>query len=58
MLMTVKDLQRELQVGRDCAYALMHASNFPSMKIGGKYFITPEALQRWLKQNEGREVRL
>ena len=48
MLLTVKDLVQLLKIGRDTAYALMHSSAFPSMKIGGRYYVTQEELQKWL----------
>lgn len=55
MLLTVKDLQKILNVSRDLAYALMHAHGFPSMKIGGRYFVSRDALERWLQRYEGKE---
>ena len=48
MLLTVKDLVQLLKIGRDTAYALMHSSAFPSMKIGGRYYVTQKELQKWL----------
>lgn len=55
MLLTVKDLQKILNIGRDLAYGLMHAPGFPAMKIGGRYFVTRDALERWLQRYEGKE---
>lgn len=54
-MMTVKDLQVYLKIGRDKAYALMHADGFPSLKIGGRYYVTQEALAHWLSRYEGKE---
>ena len=34
MLLTVKDLQKLLNIGRDKAYSLMHSKSFPSMRLG------------------------
>lgn len=42
MMLSTKELQTELRIGRDKAYALMHNSAFPSLKIGGRYYV-PEA---------------
>lgn len=58
MLLTVKDLQNNLHIGRDRAYGIMKAKGFPAIKIGAKYYVTPEALERWLQKNEGHEVKL
>ena len=55
MLLTVKDLQALLNISRDLAYGLMHAHGFPSMKIGGRYFVSRDALERWLQRYEGKE---
>lgn len=54
MLLTVKELQSLLRIGRDTAYALMHSRAFPSIKIGGRYYVARDALDRWLTQNEYR----
>lgn len=51
MLLTVKDLQSQLGIGRDTAYALMHSRAFPSIQIGRRYYVTREALEQWLSQN-------
>ncbi len=48
MLLTVKDLQEILNIGRDTAYALMRSKSFPSIKIGCRYFVTREELEKWL----------
>ena len=56
MLLSVKELQKRLNVSRDLAYSLMHAKGFPSIKIGCRYFVTEEALVKWLTKNEGREI--
>ena len=55
MLLTVKDIQDTLNIGRDKAYTLVHASGFPSIKIGGRYYVSQEALLKWLNRYEGRE---
>lgn len=51
-MLTVKDLQRVLHIGRDRAYALMRSKAFPSIKLGGRYYVSVEALERWLKEYE------
>lgn len=54
-LFTVKDLCA-MGIGRDKAYALMHSSTFPAIKIGGRYFVTEEALKSWLKKYQYKSV--
>ena len=48
-LLCVRDLQKVLGVGRDKAYALMHSTGFPSIKIGGRYYVAQDQLQTWLE---------
>ena len=55
MLLDVKQLRNRLNVSRDTAYALVHAKGFPSMKIGGRYYVSEDALKKWLVKYEGRE---
>lgn len=50
-MITVKELMCYLNIGRDKAYALMHSSGFPAIKIGGQYYVDKEALRKWLNQN-------
>ena len=56
MLLKVKDLQDQLGLGRDTAYALMRSKGFPSIQIGNRYYISEEALTRWLERQEGKKV--
>lgn len=57
-LLTVKDIQLILKIGRDRAYALFHSSGFPSLKIGKRYYVSEKALEKWLEKYEGREFKL
>ena len=54
-LYTVKDLCK-LGFGRDTAYALMHNSSFPAIKIGGRYYVTETELEAWLKRYRYKTV--
>lgn len=56
-LYTVKDL-REFGFGRDKAYQLMHSKAFPSNKIGGRYYVSAEAFDEWLKRYANKEFLL
>nr|WP_289063453.1 helix-turn-helix domain-containing protein [uncultured Anaerostipes sp.] len=55
MLLTVRELQELLHIGRDKAYALMHAKAFPSIKIGGQYYVSREELDKWLNRYAYKE---
>ena len=52
LLLRVSDLQEMLGIGREKAYSLMRSKSFPSMKIGGNYFVSRSALDRWLSDYE------
>ena len=57
-LYTVVDIMRVFKVGKNSAYALMHSSTFPTLKINGRLFVNPRALQSWIDQNTGRTYRV
>lgn len=57
-MLTTKDLQVTLKIGRDRAYALMRSNAFPSIKIGTRYYVTKEALEEWLRKYAYREFKL
>ena len=57
-LLTVQETQSLLRIGRDKAYALMHSKGFPSVKIGGRYFVEEEALREWLNKYRYKEFRV
>ena len=47
-LMTIKELQSYLGIGRDKAYALVKSKSFPAMKIGGRYYVIKPDFAVWL----------
>ena len=49
MLLTADNLREKLGIGRDRAYALMHSKSFPAMRIGGRYYVSEEALAGGLR---------
>ena len=54
LLLTVPQLAKQLQIGRDTAYSLCHVKDFPAVRIGRTIRINSESLQKWLdKQNGG-----
>ena len=50
----VKELQGVLHISKDRAYALMRSKDFPSMRIGKKYYVTMENLEKWLQDYTNR----
>lgn len=58
MLLSAADLREKLGIGRDRAYALMHSKAFPSMRIGGRYYVSEEALCRWVESMENKKMEI
>lgn len=52
--LSIKELQRELGLGKNKAYELTKMPGFPSIKIGKKIIIPRASLERWLRENEGK----
>jgi len=53
-LMTVKELQNYLGIGKDKAYALVRSKSFPSAKIGGRYYVIKPDFVSWLERQIGK----
>lgn len=45
---TTEEIQELLKLSTKQAKALMRTEGFPSIKIGGSYRVTDEALMQWL----------
>ena len=56
--MDTKDIQQIFKCSKNTAYKLMHSDGFPSIKIGHKYLVNELSLERWIKQNEGKEFQI
>ena len=52
-LMTVKDLQDYLGVGRAKAYELVNVPDFPVLRIGRSIRIPKDLLEEWIIENTG-----
>jgi excisionase family DNA binding protein len=53
---TVKELSNVLKCSLSQSYALVNASGFPSIRIGGKIVVERKALENWLEKNKGKRV--
>ena len=58
MLLTAKDIQKKLGVSRDRAYGLLHAKGFPSIKLGGRYYVDEVKLQEFIERYTYKEFAL
>lgn len=47
-LMTVKELQEYLKIGKNKAYHLVNTNQVPTIRIGNKTYIVVDKLQRYI----------
>ena len=57
-LLTYKDLQAKLHIGKNRAYELMKSACFPSIKINNRYYVTKKNLSEWLQEYTYRQFLL
>ena len=51
-MLTVKDVQEILKIGRNRAYDIFAKEDFPGILIGKKYVIEETAFANWLQQRQ------
>jgi excisionase family DNA binding protein len=55
MLLTVRDVELELQLGRTRTYQLLRCGEIPSVRVGERAIrVTREDLSRWIESKHGR----
>lgn len=54
-LMSVKELQNYLGIGKDKAYALVKSKLFPALKVGGRYYVIKPDFVSWLERQIGKQ---
>lgn len=55
-LLTIKDVQEHLQLGRNRVYQLIKIDSFPKIKIGNTYRIPKQEYLEWVQNNIGKTV--
>ena len=50
-LMTAKELQEYLHIGKNKAYDLMRHNEVPTVMIGGKTYVVVDKLQRYIESH-------
>lgn len=55
-LLTIKDVQEHLQLGRNRVYQLIKIDSFPKIKIGNTYRIPKREYLEWVQNNIGKTV--
>ncbi len=49
LTMTIPELAKALNIGKNSAYALAHSEGFPAVQIGKRLVIPIEPLHEWLR---------
>ena len=52
-IMTIKDMEQFLQIGRSKSYELIKIGGFPVYKVGTEYRILKSELVEWMKTQKG-----
>ena len=55
-MLTVKDVQKILKIGRNRAYDIFKRSDFPAILIGRKYVVEQNAFYFWLQKRREKKV--
>lgn len=55
LVLNKEELQKALGVGHNKALELLHRPDFPSFRLGRRWYVTKEALVEWLKEQEKRQ---
>lgn len=50
-MLTIRDIQDNLGIGKNNAYRLIQSPNFPKIKIGRKYLIPENEYNSWIQNN-------
>ena len=57
-MLTVKQLQVRLNMGKNKAYKLVHLKGFPSIRIGKTILVSESELNKWLLENQNSQIYL
>ena len=57
-MLTVKQLQVKLNMGRNKVYKLVHLKGFPSIRIGKTILVSESELNKWLLENQNSQIYL
>ena len=55
-MLTVKDIQNELGLGKNSVYKLVNLTGFPKVKIGKKILIPKDEFEKFMKQHIGSQI--
>lgn len=51
-LLAAKDIAKSAGMSVNTVYGLMRSNTFPTIKIGGRYYVSQGAYSKWLKDHQ------
>ena len=54
LMLSVPDVAAVLGISRAGAYELVHAGDFPKLRIGSRIVVPKEELREWIRENLNR----
>ena len=58
ILYTVSDIQNIFKCGKRQAYELVNSQNFPSFRINSKIYVDKNELEKWIKQQCRKQIKI
>lgn len=58
IVLTPSEVSKVLKIGKNQVYALMNKDDFPSYRIGNKFFVTNIDLTEWMLNLAGKTIDL
>lgn len=53
-ILNSKEIQEKLRIGKSTLYQLLHSTDFPSYKIGTKYYASEEEIDKWILAKQSK----
>ena len=53
-ILNSKEIQQKLRIGRSTLYELLKEPDFPTYKIGKKYYASEEEIEKWLVSKQSK----
>jgi excisionase family DNA binding protein len=57
-LLSIPDVMRTLNMGRDTVHRLIREEGLPTVKLGNRHKVIPSSLAAWVKQREQSIIKL
>ena len=53
-LLNTKQIQKNLNIGKDRVYRMLNDGTLPSTKIGCRYYVSRKNLNNWIAKSAGK----